>query len=132
MGSAILSCEGIEKKKKKKYLFISALVFNLGLLIFFKYIDFFINTGNTLFNTNWSILHIALPLAISFFTLQQIAFLTDAYEGVVTKHSLLDYGLFVMFFPQLIAGPIVHHHETIPQFYSLKNRFINYGSRKTV
>jgi len=126
MSSAILNCEALGQKSRKKHLFISALVFNLGLLIYFKYTDFFITTGNTLFNNNWPLVHLALPLAISFFTLQQIAFLVDAYEGVVTKPSPLDYGLFVAFFPQLIAGPIVHHREMLPQFYNLKNRFIDY------
>src|SRR4030095_10239041 len=59
---------------------------------------------------------VVLPLGISFFTFQKIAFLVDAYRGKVDRLDLLDYSLFVTFFPQLIAGPIVHHSEVLPQF----------------
>ena len=69
---------------------------------------------------------LALPLAISFYTLQQIAFLIDTYEGAVKEKDFLNYAVFVTFFPQLIAGPIVHHKEMMPQFESLKNKVKNY------
>ena len=72
------------------------------------------------------LLNLALPLAISFFTLQQIAFLVDTYEGLAKEKNFLDYTVFVTFFPQLIAGPIVHHKEMMPQFSSIKNKVINY------
>lgn len=89
-------------------------LFNLGLLGYFKYMDFFI------LNLQWlgfelELLHLALPLAISFFSLQQIAYIVDCYRGSKTSGNLLEYSLFVSFFPQLIAGPIVHHREVIPQ-----------------
>ena len=118
-----------ESKKKyfsKKSLLQIGLVFNIGLLVYFKYMDFFISNTNSLINTDIELLHLALPLAISFFTLQQIAFLIDSYEGLVKEKDFLDYTIFVTFFPQLIAGPIVHHKEMMPQFVSVKNKVKNY------
>ena len=70
-------------------------------------------------------MNIVLPLAISFFTFQQIAYLVDSYEGKTKEYDFLRYALFVTFFPQLIAGPIVHHTEMMPQFANLRSRFIN-------
>jgi D-alanyl-lipoteichoic acid acyltransferase DltB (MBOAT superfamily) len=92
--------------------------FNLGLLGFFKYADFFISTTNIIFGEDFNLLHVILPLAISFFTFQQIAYLVDRYQDIAFKReiSFLEYTLFVAFFPQLIAGPIVHHSQVIPQF----------------
>jgi len=113
-----------EKKKNtlsKKALFQIGLVFNIGLLGYFKYMDFFISNTNSVFGSEIGLLHLALPLAISFFTLQQIAFLVDSYEGLVKEKNFLDYTIFVTFFPQLIAGPIVHHAEMMPQFRSKWN-----------
>ncbi len=95
---------------------------NLGLLFYFKYYDFFVENVNALFGTDWALRHILLPLGISFFTFQQIGFLADAYRGQVGKYSLLDYGLFVSFFPQLVAGPIVSCEEMMPQFSRIGSR----------
>ncbi len=90
---------------------------NVLLLGYFKYTDFFLE------NIAWAfgrgepdLLGLALPLGISFFTFQQIAFLVDSYKGLTREHGFLNYCLFVSFFPQLIAGPIVHHKEMMPQF----------------
>ena len=102
--------------RARKCLFLTGLVANLMLLGFFKYLDFLIINVNGVFSSGIPLQHILLPLGISFFTLQQVAFLVDAYEGLVEEKSLVDYGLFVSFFPQLIAGPIVHHSEMMPQF----------------
>lgn len=102
------------------------LIFNIGLLGYFKYMDFFIGNVNSIFGSDIGFLNLALPLAISFFTLQQIAFLVDSYEGLVKEKNFLDYTIFVTFFPQLIAGPIVHHKEMMPQFSSVRNKVINY------
>jgi alginate O-acetyltransferase complex protein AlgI len=110
----------------KKVLLIIGLALNIGLLAYFKYMDFFISNTNNLIGTDIELLYLALPLAISFFTLQQIAFLIDSYEDLINEKSLLDYMLFVTFFPQLIAGPIVHHKEIIPQFKTVKNKVKNY------
>ncbi len=89
---------------------------NLAALGYFKYANFFIDNVNTMFGTGIDIGQILLPLAISFFTFQQVAFLCDCYAGKVERYGLRDYSLFVVFFPQLIAGPIVHHSEMMPQF----------------
>ncbi|MDP1628075.1 MAG: MBOAT family O-acyltransferase [Parvibaculum sp.] len=88
---------------------------DLGALGFFKYTDFLIGTSNAVLETDFPLQHIVLPLAISFFTFQKIAYLVDARRGDVEPHSFLEYCFFVMFFPQLIAGPIVHHKEIFSQ-----------------
>ncbi len=89
---------------------------NLALLGYFKYTDFFIVNISAAAGLDWAPLQIILPLAISFFTFQQIAFLVDTARGEAREYDLLKYFLFVTFFPQLIAGPIVHHKEMMPQF----------------
>ena len=109
MGRAIVA-------NRSKKLLITGIVFNLGLLSYFKYANFLIGTVNTLADASVPMQSIVLPLAISFFTFQQIAFLADAYQGRTKDPDFVHYCLFVSFFPQLIAGPIVHHSETIPQF----------------
>jgi len=88
---------------------------DLGALAYFKYTDFLISTANSIASTDWPLQHIVLPLAISFFTFQKVAYLVDAGRGRVVPHDFLEYCFFVMFFPQLIAGPIVHHHEIFSQ-----------------
>ncbi len=92
---------------------------NLLTIGYFKYFGLLVDTGNTLLGSTWTVSAIALPLAISFFTFQQIAYLVDASKGEAKAGSLLDYMVFVTFFPQLIAGPIVHHKEMMPQFAAL-------------
>ncbi len=89
---------------------------NLLLLGYYKYAGFFIQTFNDLTDSTFSLGPILLPLAISFFTFQQIAYLVDARRGETEEHRFIDYCLFVIFFPQLIAGPIVHHAQVLPQF----------------
>ena len=92
------------------------LVWNLALLGYFKYANFFIDNLDAIFGTRIELAHVILPLGISFFTFQKIAFLVDSYKNEVERHEFVDFCLFVMFFPQLIAGPIVHFGEVIPQF----------------
>lgn len=96
------------------------------MLAYFKYTDFLLENFNAIFSSNIPLPQIALPLAISFFTFQQIAYLVDSYRGETKEYNLLDYMLFVTFFPQLIAGPIVHHKEMMPQFASTWNLVKNY------
>ena len=96
---------------------------NLLLLVAFKYAKFFAGVGERIINVGWDVPDLVLPLAISFFTFQQIAYLVDAYRGLTREYNFLDYCLFVMFFPQLIAGPIVHHGEMLPQFSATDQRF---------
>ena len=110
----------------KKTLLTIGIVANLGLLGYFKYTDFFIENFNLVFDGSVPLLHLALPLAISFFTFQQIAYLVDSYRGETAEYDFLNYALFVTFFPQLIAGPIVHHSEMMPQFASKWNLVKNY------
>lgn len=99
----------------------------MALLGYFKYSDFLIANVNFAFGTQISHLNLLLPLAISFFTFQQIAYLVDcaALKGA-KRYDFLNYCLFVTFFPQLIAGPIVHHEEMMPQFAKARNKIINY------
>ncbi|MEN8170085.1 MAG: MBOAT family protein [Pseudomonadota bacterium] len=89
---------------------------NLALLGYYKYANFFVNTLNDVAATSFHLETIILPLAISFFTFQQVAYLVDAWKGETREYNFLHYCLFVTFFPQLIAGPIVHHKEMLPQF----------------
>lgn len=100
----------------KKVHLTLGIVVNLALIGYFKYANFFLSSVNRLLKVNFEIGNIILPLAISFFTFQQIAYLVDAYKGETKEYNFLDYCLFVTFFPQLIAGPIVHHKEVMPQF----------------
>ena len=101
---------------RDKFILTCGIVFNLGLIGVFKYADFFIGNANAIAGAQFPLLHIALPLAISFFTFQQIGFLLDTYKGEVCECDFARYMLFVVFFPQLIAGPIVMQKQTIPQF----------------
>lgn len=89
---------------------------DLAALGYFKYANFFVSTVDAVTGANWSIEPIILPLAISFFTFQKIAFLVDSHKGLTRDVGPLEYALFVAFFPQLIAGPIVHYRDVIPQF----------------
>ncbi len=99
---------------------------NLCLLAYFKYMDFFITNINALSSLNLKLLHIALPLGISFLTFTQVAYLADAAKGRVREHGFLDYSLFVAFFPRLLVGPIVRYREIMPQFDTLRNKLLNY------
>jgi alginate O-acetyltransferase complex protein AlgI len=99
------------------------LLFNVAFLGFFKYVDFFYGTINDVFGANLILLHIILPLGISFITFQKIAFLIDVQAGRVKAFTFREYCTFVLFFPQLIAGPIVHYREMMPQFATATCRF---------
>ncbi len=94
---------------------VAGVIGNLLFLGCFKYADFFVGSLNALLHTDWPLLNIALPLAISFYTFQQIGFLADVSRGKVKNYTLLDYALFVSFFPQLISGPIARQEETLEQ-----------------
>lgn len=94
---------------------------NLAALGYFKYATFVTGTVTSLTGIEFAVGTVILPLAISFHTFQQIAYLADLQRGHDPKYSLIDYMLFVSFFPQLIAGPIVHHYELLPQLKDEKN-----------
>ena len=101
---------------------------NVAALFYFKYANFFIDNINLVSGTNYNIDKIILPLAISFYTLQQIAFLIDISRGEVRASGISKYATFVIFFPQLVAGPIVHYKDMMPQFFGRKlGRFASYN-----
>ena len=105
--------------RPRQILLFLGLAFNLGLLGYYKYADFLITSFLGLVNVNLTVTAVILPIGISFFTFQQIAYLIDIYRGIKGRYTFSEYGLFVSFFPQLIAGPIVHHREMMPQFSTL-------------
>lgn len=112
-----------------KIILVVGILFNIGLLGYFKYANFFISNLNWLLNKNFSLMEIVLPVAISFFTFKQISYLFDCYRNEITADkNFLDYCLFVSFFPQLIAGPIVRHSEMMPQFNDKKARNVNWDN----
>ena len=104
------------RDRSSKPLLALGVILNLSLLGYFKYANFLVNNFNTVVGANWHLETVVLPLAISFFTFQQISYLIDAWRGETKEYNFLHYCLFVCFFPQLIAGPIVHHNEMLPQF----------------
>lgn len=117
-----------EKVFVKKALLTIGIIFNVGLIAYFKYSDFFIVNINTIFSTDLNLLRLALPLAISFYTFQQIAYLVDSYRHETKSYNFLNYCLFVTFFPQLIAGPIVQHKEIMPQLLANNNKKIDFSN----
>ncbi|MCX7282437.1 MAG: MBOAT family protein [Alphaproteobacteria bacterium] len=108
--------------KARRPLLIAGLLFNLGLIATFKYDSLLVGTANQIFDIGLPLPNFFLPLAISFFTFEQISYLLDADAGKTHNYSLLDYALFVAYFPHLIAGPIVRHNDLIPQFRQLRAR----------
>ncbi|MEJ8820741.1 MBOAT family protein [Variovorax humicola] len=106
--------------KQRKRMLVVALTINLVVLGIFKYANFFIANVNDALTaaggTPISMLHIALPIGISFYTFTQIAFLVDCWQGKVHERSFVHYALFVTYFPHLIAGPVLHHAQMMPQF----------------
>lgn len=122
LGSAISQPQ--QHTSTKKFLLGLGVFANIALLGFFKYASFFAQNLAWLTGLSFPPIKIALPLAISFFTFQQIAYLVDTYRDEVDSHNnFLNYALFVSFFPQLIAGPIVQQKDTIPQFADDRARF---------
>jgi alginate O-acetyltransferase complex protein AlgI len=101
---------------RRKLLVAAAIGANLGLLIYYKYAGFFASSLSGLTGSPEILLHIVLPIGISFFTFTQIAFLVDTYQGKVAESRFVHYLLFVTYFPHLIAGPVLHHKEMMPQF----------------
>jgi len=99
-----------------KILLVAAIAVNLAFLIYFKYANFFVDNLNHLTGSTWTFAQVVLPLGISFFTFTQIAFLVDTYQGKVKEFNFVHYALFVTYFPHLIAGPVLHHKQMMPQF----------------
>lgn len=118
--------------RKSTRILVAAIVGNLLLLGYFKYANFFIGTANQIAGAQWGLAGIVLPLGISFFTFTQIAFLVDVHRGIAREYNFIHYLLFVSYFPHLIAGPVLHHKQMMPQFghaatYKLNIDNVNIG-----
>lgn len=108
--------------------FLIILFFNIGLIFYYKYYDFFVTNTNKLFHTDFTLQNIVLPLGISFFTIQQISYVIDVYRGKAERVSFIEYTVYVTFFPQLIAGPIVRYDELIPQLKDSRLKVFNWDN----
>jgi D-alanyl-lipoteichoic acid acyltransferase DltB (MBOAT superfamily) len=118
---------GAENPKfNKKKLLIVAIASNLLLLGYYKYSNFILDNLSSLVNENLTLGQAVMPLGISFFTFTQIAFLVDTYQGKVKEYNFIHYTLFVTYFPHLIAGPVLHHKEMMPQFTHTSTYRFNY------
>lgn len=111
-----------DNKGLKKFFLIIGICANIAVIFYFKYYNFFLQNVNTIFKQSFELKNIVLPLGISFFTFQQISYLVDSYAGETKEYRFDEYMLFVSFFPQLVAGPIVMHDEIIPQFRNQEKR----------
>jgi alginate O-acetyltransferase complex protein AlgI len=116
LGNYTFARAGLRSRRRARLWMLVGVGLNLGLLGYFKYANLFVETAGYLTGVDLQIGSIALPLAISFFTFQQIAYQVDVFRGRARETRFVHYCLFVTFFPQLIAGPIVHHREMMPQF----------------
>lgn len=117
------------KEKSKlilKTVFAVGIAGNIALLGYYKYMDFFISNINFFTGKSLPLLHIPLPIGISFFTFQLIAYVVDCYRGEAKEYSFLNYLMFITFFPQLIVGPIIHHKDVVPQYENPENAKLNY------
>ena len=123
----ILKARQNEKFSQAKIYFIAGLMFNICLLGYYKYLDFFLRNFNRL-GADFELLHLILPLGISFFTITQLLYLYDCYEGVAKDHELINYALFVSFFPHLMAGPILYHRQMMKQFNNPALRIIDWSN----
>lgn len=113
--------------KQAKCWMLLGVFFNLALIFYFKYYDFFISNMNALFKEDWTLKNLALPLGISFFTFQQVSYVVDCYrEKGVVQYKFIEYAAYVTFFPQLVAGPIVMHSELVPQMQDKAKKKINF------
>ena len=128
----LLSRADFRKSLSRKGTLIFGIFINIALLGYYKYSNFLIDNINALTQSSIGMVELSLPLAISFFTFTQIAYLIDCYKGDVKEYDFVNYSLFVTFFPHLLAGPIVHHKEMMPQFsskwnYAMKHKNIAVG-----
>ncbi len=125
VGSKMIQMEG-EQTIQRKLLLAVGLAGNIALLGYYKYTDFFIENYNALTGSDVALKHIVLPIGISFFTFQLIAYLVDCYRREMHQYDFVNYLLFITFFPQLIVGPIIHHSEVVPQFENQENLKLNF------
>ncbi|MBO6133823.1 MAG: MBOAT family protein [Lachnospiraceae bacterium] len=128
LGISMCSLQGSSHKLERALILAIGVLGNVGLLGYYKYMNFFLGNLNSIFGTNFPLKSVLLPIGISFFTFQLIAFLVDCYRGLTKEYSILEYLLFITFFPQLIVGPIVHHAEITPQFENEENLRLNFNN----
>ena len=128
IGTALSKLQGDKHKIERKLLLTIGVLANVALLGYYKYMSFFIENINFALKTDIPIVYRVLPIGISFFTFQLIAFLVDSYRGETKDYNIIDYLLFITFFPQLIVGPIVHHKEMVTQFENEKNLKLNWDN----
>lgn len=109
---------GHQKRRSaiRRGMLVFGIASNLAVLAYYKYANFFLANLNAVLGTSYGAAEIVLPLGISFFTFTQIAYLVDAWRGEAREYDFLNYALFVTYFPHLIAGPVLHHKEMMPQF----------------
>ncbi|MEQ1620157.1 MAG: MBOAT family O-acyltransferase [Methylococcales bacterium] len=125
ISALINNSDNYEHRRYARRWLIIGISLNLLLLGYFKYANFFIDNLMLLSNQHWQIERIILPIGISFFTFTQIAFLADTYQQGIREYAFVHYGLFVTYFPHLIAGPVLHHAQMMPQFREAKTYKIN-------
>ncbi len=123
--SVSLGVQNIKKALLRKTLFVLGVLFNIGLLGYYKYYNFFLENINYAFDTHFTLKYIILPLGISFFTFQQIVYLIDIWKKQEKVPDFMDYSLFVVFFPKMAMGPITFLKDVVPQFQDENNRFFN-------
>jgi D-alanyl-lipoteichoic acid acyltransferase DltB (MBOAT superfamily) len=114
---------GAAEERRRRLLLVVAIGADLALLGYYKYTNYLVSTVNSVTGSGFEVAAILLPLGISFYTFQQITLLVDVSRGQVKEFRFRDFLLFVIFFPHLIAGPIVHHREMMPQFAKASWRF---------
>lgn len=111
-----------DRETLQRYVLILGILCNIAAIFYYKYYGFFMENIHYLFADTHTVRNILMPLGISFFTFQQISYLVDSFRGETKDYGFLDYALFVSFFPQLVAGPIVTHEEMIPQFQDMQRK----------
>ena len=116
VGRVLVREHSPDRRARRRLVLAIGVAANLGLLAYYKYANFFVANFTSIVGLRWNLDPIILPLGISFFTFTQIAFLVDAFRGEVKEANFIHYGLFVTYFPHLIAGPVLHHKEMMPQF----------------
>jgi alginate O-acetyltransferase complex protein AlgI len=121
----LIATARLSDRHRARILLVFGLSLNLACIAFFKYLNWFIDTANTVLGQDFSKVHVILPLGISFYTFTQIAYLVDIFNTKLIERKLSNYFLFVTYFPHLIAGPILHHSEMMPQFSSSSNKRIS-------
>lgn len=118
----------VQARQGRRVVLLAGLAWNIGILFYYKYYDFFMENINEVFKTDIALLELALPLGISFYVFQQIAYVVDYYREDCEKYGFLEFAAYSMFFPKLIQGPLAGHVELISQLRNETNHRLNYGN----